>query len=245
MVDLVGGALHTVRQPIELVFGIIAKHTTHVVEPWPGLGRIAGDDRWTSIEIEAHHTLVLDPSAFRDQLVFDDHWHTWRPCHLLDRMIAVQPGAGRDNLWLALIVEYRIAVRIDKLLPPDAGVDAARGPHLARRHKDVAVHWHVGMKIIERDADLIAVVIRHLPWLCAPRLRAALNGGEHRCCAVFGHEAALFCSGEEALAHHVLVKAAAGHQRKRLKAAVFSALLRPLSFGMAASAAHSSLSAQR
>src|SRR5262249_5938214 len=63
----------------------------------------------------------------------------------------------------------------------------------------------------------ITTMVRGLPWLYTSGLRAALNGGEHRGCAVLGDEPAGFSCSEQALAHLVLVEATTGHQLEKVE----------------------------
>src|SRR5262249_59734013 len=129
VVDLVSGALHAVRQPIKHMLGVVMKHTAHVVEPWSGLSRVAGDDRRRPIEIEALHAAVLDPAALGDQPALDDHWQAGCPCHLLDWPIAVEPRAGGNGLWPALISADWVHVRRHRALPSTSGRSARHGTH--------------------------------------------------------------------------------------------------------------------
>jgi hypothetical protein len=137
VIDLVSRALHAVRQPVKQVLNVVAKHAVHVVEPWPGLGGSAGDDRWCSIEVEAFNAAMLDPAAFGDQSAVNNHWQAGRPCHLLDRPVPIEPRAGGSGFWFAALIEYRLAVTVKQRLRRDAGIDTARGPQLPCRNKDI------------------------------------------------------------------------------------------------------------
>ena len=63
-----------------------------VIEPEArALVSVAGLDRRRPIEVEAGDALPLDPAAFGDQAVVDQHRQAGRPCHLLDGPVLVEP----------------------------------------------------------------------------------------------------------------------------------------------------------
>src|SRR5262249_58740235 len=121
VIDLVSRALHAVRQPVKQVLNVVAKHAAHVVEPWPGLGGSAGDDRRCSIEVEAFNAAMLDPAAFGDQSAVNNHWQAGRPCHLLDRPMPIEPRAGGGGVWFGALIEDWLGRCVKQSLRPGAG----------------------------------------------------------------------------------------------------------------------------
>src|SRR5262249_11829326 len=79
------------------------------------------------------------------------------PRHLFDRPVAVEPYARRNGFWFAVVVEDRLAVVANKNLRWNARANAASGPRLARRHKEVRVRWHVGVEIVEGKIFTVAL----------------------------------------------------------------------------------------
>ena len=142
VVHLLPWPLNPMREPLDepRKVTVAAKHPAHEIEPQRGLSRVSQLDRRRPVQVEARHVLALDPSAFGYQPVGNGHRHAGCPRHLLDRPVIVEPEAGGDRYRLAII----IGPDHDR---PDARVDAARRPHLARRCVKVRVHWHEGIEV--------------------------------------------------------------------------------------------------
>src|SRR6266446_8130227 len=86
--------LHPMGEPFDDMIPVVREDAFHVIEPAAGLARVAPLDRWRSIESEATHVRTSDPSALGDEPIRNDHRQPRCPCHLLDRVVLVEPGAG-------------------------------------------------------------------------------------------------------------------------------------------------------
>src|ERR1700720_1428742 len=95
MINLVLRSLHSVPQPLDDMVDVIGKDSAPVVDPRPGLCRVARPDCRRAIEVETAHIAPLDPPPLGNQPVPNDHRQTGRPSHLLDGSVLIEPQAGR------------------------------------------------------------------------------------------------------------------------------------------------------
>ena len=196
MIDLLARSLHSVREPEDHVrSGVSAEQSLRMVQPGPGRARIAPTDHRRSVEVEARAPGSIDPSAVRDQPVPDQLRLSRRPCHLLDGLVTVEPGARLDE---AVVLLNRQNPR----------VHAGGRPHLPARREDVAVHRHVGVKVgqlgavtspvlaplevdqpSEVDRPALAQLVQHSPldrarFLGFHRLSRGRRGGGSSSCSI-------------------------------------------------------------
>ena len=94
MIDLIPGSLHAMREPVENVLGVLREYVSDVIQPSGRFCGQTGNGGRRIVEVEASAAAALDPAAFEDQLVVDDHRLARRPGHLLDGLEAIEPGAG-------------------------------------------------------------------------------------------------------------------------------------------------------
>jgi hypothetical protein len=79
-------------------FGVLAVDALDVINPRRNIARITMPDNRASIQVECGHAMQVDPAAFRDQPVLDQHALAGNPHHLFDGCVLVQPLARFDGL---------------------------------------------------------------------------------------------------------------------------------------------------
>src|SRR6185369_12141539 len=92
VVDLLGWALHPVRAPLLDVSGFVWIDAFQMPAPQRDIIRNPAHDR-RFVQIETTNPRSFDPSAIGEQLALDVDWLAWRPGHLFDMAIDVEPGA--------------------------------------------------------------------------------------------------------------------------------------------------------
>lgn len=95
MVDLLVWSLHPVREPQDEMIGLFREDFANVVQPRRDVSR-SRDDTGRPIEVEHRGPWTLEPSPVRNELILDEHWLAWRPCHLIDGCVPIEPR-GRGN----------------------------------------------------------------------------------------------------------------------------------------------------
>jgi hypothetical protein len=123
-----------------------------MLNPGASFARVSADDRRWPIEIEASTPWPLHPSALRDEPSLYNFSLPWRPCHLLDRLVLVEPAIGFDGHRLAVFLKDWTPVCIYDGLRRNTGIDTARWPKFAARCENVRMQRHVRLKIFERDS---------------------------------------------------------------------------------------------
>src|SRR5262245_11370640 len=119
-------------EPRDDVVGVVGINPMNVIEPGLGFGCIAEFDYRRAIEVEDRYVFALVPSARGYEAVADEHWFSWCPGHLLDRLFAVEPSGGGNGDGIAPAVGSDL----------DRGyacVDAACWPVVACRRVDIIV----------------------------------------------------------------------------------------------------------
>src|SRR5262245_23293535 len=92
VIDLVLRALHPMRQKSDDVLAISTWiEFEDVLQPWPRLAALTGDEGRGSVEVEAAIALALNPTTVCDQAVIDEHGQSGRPRLLLNGPVAVEP----------------------------------------------------------------------------------------------------------------------------------------------------------
>src|SRR5512144_2975322 len=100
MVDLLMGLLYAMGEPCNDVLCVLIIDLADVFKPESSLGGIALNHFRRSVKVEACATTPLNPAALRNELITYQHRLSGRPSHLLNRLIAVDPGACFDRLVL-------------------------------------------------------------------------------------------------------------------------------------------------
>jgi hypothetical protein len=161
VVDLVGGMLHALRQPLNDMAGVIGIDLAHMVKPRSGLCSVAQLNPRRPIEVEAGDVFAIDPTAVDDQAIGNEHRLARAPGHLLDRSILIEPRCRRHSDQLAFAA-FGSTIRVEHWYARDTGIDARGGPKFTAGREDVAMLGHIGIEIIDAHAAICAAWFGHL-----------------------------------------------------------------------------------
>ena len=64
---------HEARQEMQVEFGVV--------------------EHMRSVLIETGAAVMFYPATGINQFILDQHWQPWRPCHLFNRLVCIQPSA--------------------------------------------------------------------------------------------------------------------------------------------------------
>ena len=119
-----------------------------MLDPRPGLLRVARRDRRRPVQVVGPEVRALDPAALIQQLALDDFRVSRRPDDLMHRLVLIQPVACRDPTLLALVVDSRRDGW-------HGGIHARPRPQLAGRSVEILVRFQMRDEVVEGQMRLI------------------------------------------------------------------------------------------
>jgi hypothetical protein len=84
VVQLLTGALDSMREPTLDVIGFLGTDEVEMVAPGARLRWIASARVWPAVEVDHAYAPMVDPSAIGDDPVVNDQWFVRVPGHLHD-----------------------------------------------------------------------------------------------------------------------------------------------------------------